>query len=352
MKRGRIALGLGVSLFFVYLTLYAPDIGNLLHGRCSLSAALFGHPRLDFSQVWRSISGVRLLPLLLAFLINPLHLYIRGHRWSVLVQPSGRLRAIDSFGFHLIGYLANAVLPLKAGEIARIMLLAERLKISRSTALATVILERMVDLLSLLFILGLVYFIFPIPQRFTEAALVVGIFSTIAFAILAYFGIARKPFSGWLGRLFGRKLFGRRLRRFLTRFIEGFAALRSTHHLGIVLFETIGLYILYTMQMYLMLLSFNFTSEYPLIVISPIVASIVLLVIDSIAIAVPSAPSAVGTFHAIAIFGLSLFDVPTDPAAGFVIVQHALGVVFSLVFGLAAMWREGVKISELKNLPQ
>ncbi len=350
MNFKRIALGLGISLFFIYLTLWAPNIRDLLRGECSLYYALFGRARLDFSHIWDTIMEMRLFPLILAFLLNLIQLYVRGHRWSVLIQPNGKLKTSDGVSIHLIGYLANAVLPLKAGEVIRVILVANRLQISSSTALATVVLERMVDLLSLLFIIGFIYFVFPIPQPFTKVALIIGIVSIVAFAILFYLATFKKPISEKTEKELDKNILGRKLKIFLARFIDGFMVLRSTHHLGIILFETIILYVLYMLQMYFLLYSFNFTTTYPLIMASPIVASIVLLVIDSIAIAIPSAPSAVGTFHAISILGLSLFDIPTDPAAGFAIVQHALIVIFSITFGLAAMWHSGMKIHDLSRL--
>jgi uncharacterized membrane protein YbhN (UPF0104 family) len=90
--------------------------------------------------------------------------------------------------------------------------------------------------------------------------------------------------------------------------------------------------------------------KYPLIGSAPILASFVILAMNSIGVSVPSAPAGVGTFHAVLIFGLSLFDVPASEAAGFAVVIHAVTVAFYIVFGLPMMWREGLHLSELKSI--
>ncbi|MBM3329585.1 MAG: flippase-like domain-containing protein [Calditrichaeota bacterium] len=354
MTRHRAALGVGLSLFFIYLAVFEPDLKGYFGGQESLFSALFSHGRIDFTHVWEILGRIQLWPIVASILLTPVHVFLRGYRWRTMVEPvvttdHPRMTAFDGFSLHTVGYLANAALPLKVGEVARAVLLARRIGISRSTAIATVILERVIDLLSLLLLIAVIWFFFPIPKRFTDAALVLGLVSSAIFALFAYFATSKKPFKGLFGRLFGRGLMGRRARRMIERFIVGLSVLRASHHLLGVSLWTLALYVIYAAQVWLMMEGFGFISAYPLISASPVVACFVILIVDSIAIALPSAPSAVGTFHAITLLGLSLFDVPADPAMGFAIVQHLGVTLYSFAFGIPCLWREGVKLAELKG---
>jgi uncharacterized membrane protein YbhN (UPF0104 family) len=139
--------------------------------------------------------------------------------------------------------------------------------------------------------------------------------------------------------------------KFADNFLAGFALLKNSKHYFLVLLETVILWLLYAGQLYLVLLAFHFDTEFPLIAVSPILAVFFMLIIDTIGISVPSAPGSVGTFHAMVVFGLSLFEVPPDAAVGFAIVQHAVYVIYYLIAGLPFLWREGLHFSQLGSLP-
>lgn len=350
MGRRQVLFGLILSLFFIYIVLWQPHLGGLLLGRRGLWDALFGTPRLDFKHIVQILGEVRMLPLLICFLLTPLHVLIRSHRWTLMVSSLGRLRVWDAFSLQMVGYFTNSVLPLRMGEVVRGVLLGSRMGITRSSGLGTVLLERVLDMISMLIVMSAVSFLYPFPRQVAEGAAAFGALATIGLVVILYLSFRRDPFGGSLGRLIGGRRVGRVIREKGEHFAAGFALLRQTQHHFIVVLETGLLWLLYAAQGYLTLSAFDFPRQYPLIAAQPILASFVILVINSIGVSLPSGPAGVGTFHAIAIFGLSLFDVATDQAAGFALVIHAVTVIFYIFGGLPLMWREGLHIGELKRL--
>jgi uncharacterized protein (TIRG00374 family) len=73
-------------------------------------------------------------------------LAFRGVRWQRLVHPIKAVRYLHMLGYLLIGYLMNNVLPARLGELVRSHYLGDREGISRASALGTVVVERVVDL--------------------------------------------------------------------------------------------------------------------------------------------------------------------------------------------------------------
>src|SRR6478672_2019376 len=75
-------------------------------------------------------------------------LAFRGLRWQRLVHPIKAVSYLPMLGYLLIGYLMNNVLPARLGELVRSHYLGDREGISRASALGTVVVERVVDLVA------------------------------------------------------------------------------------------------------------------------------------------------------------------------------------------------------------
>ena len=352
MNNRRIIFGIGISVFLIYLILWKPQITALLRGDLDFYQAFFGTLRIDFTLVWNTLKDVRSLPLIAGILVTPVHVLVRSHRWSKMVEPVGRLRLFDSYSLQMVGYLANAILPLRMGEVIRGILLGRRIGVSKSSALATVVLERVIDVLSLLAVTATVGFIYPFPSVIKKGVFVLGLGSVVVMFAIVYLAFAKDPLDGFIGRvlnLFPRKA-AERLRGIAEKFIVGFGLLKAGRHYGVVIIESLGLWLLYALQVYFILLAFDFPRSYELIAVSPFLACFVILVLSAIGLSLPSAPGGVGTFHLANIFSLSLFGVPQSPAAGFALVIHAVTILFYLLAGIPFMLREGIGWRDLKQL--
>jgi len=107
---------------------------------------------------------------------------------------------------------------------------------------------------------------------------------------------------------------------------------------------------LYWMIIYFSFYCFDLISPgYPEIYKSPFSAAIVILTITTAGIAIPSAPGAVGTYHGIAMFGMSLFGVPSEIGLSYAILMHLANFAPMLTVGLYCMLSEGFKIADLSS---
>ena len=95
------------------------------------------------------------------FVILILSHYVRALRWRLLIEPLGyKPDKANTFFAVMIGYLANQAFP-RLGEVLKCTLLARYEKIPADKLVGTIILERLIDAMSLLMVFGITLIIQP-----------------------------------------------------------------------------------------------------------------------------------------------------------------------------------------------
>jgi glycosyltransferase 2 family protein len=84
---------------------------------------------------------------------------LRGWRWDTILRRAGiRHRAADAYGLTVVGYMGNAVLPLRGGELLKILLMSERSGARKATVLGAILPERLLDVSALAVLFAAVAF--------------------------------------------------------------------------------------------------------------------------------------------------------------------------------------------------
>lgn len=307
-------LGLGVSAVFVYVVLRSVDLAQLQH----------------------ELQSVSHVPVVLAMCVGVVGNLVRAVRWSALLKhsPSAKLRFF--FTSMMIGYLTNNVLPARAGELVRIYVLERKLGISMSTSAATVVLERLTDVLVLLMLVGLLSFFLPLPAVIRSGSLAATpIFLSIAvlLLLLALKGkslvqpIAQADNS--LSHILGRKVQG-----ILERFLNGLSALRDGRQALVVVILTAVIWVTETASVALIMKALHLNL--------PWIASLFVVAVLSLSFVIPAAPGAVGTYEFFAVVALTPFAVESSQAVGLALMLHAVAYFTSTALGLVCLWAEGL----------
>src|SRR5262245_27441224 len=111
--------------------------------------ALFLH-EVDLASVGREIRRADPVWLAVSFGSMFLNLVIRSLRWQFLLEPIGKTSFANAFRATAVGFAARGVLPSAAGELVRPYFLSRHERVSAAGAFATVILERLLDMLTVL----------------------------------------------------------------------------------------------------------------------------------------------------------------------------------------------------------
>ena len=313
----------------------------LLLGAALLVTVLFTYLALRdvrFGETWRVLRTSGYWWLAPAFVLLGAGIVLRALRWRLLFPAETRpsIRAVTSAT--LIGYLFNNVLPARAGEVARVIALYQRAGTSRAETAATVVVERAIDVVSLL---GLFFIALPwLPdvtwlRAVALAGLAVALILGAAVAVLAVFGdrplvAALRP----LGRL--RFLTPDRVENATRDLGRGLAGLRDLGQGLAVLALTVLSWLVLALSSWVLMLGFDLD-------LAP-AAGLLVLVAVGVAWALPAAPGAVGTFEAAAVAALAAYGVSGSHALAYALVLHALNLVPFILAGTLALHEHALAV--------
>ena len=116
--------------------------------------------KVDLRSVAAEIAHARLPWLALSLATMFVNLAIRSLRWQYLLEPLGRVSFANAFRATAVGFAASSILPARAGEVIRPYFLARHENMTATGAFATIILERVLDVLTVLALLASFIFIF------------------------------------------------------------------------------------------------------------------------------------------------------------------------------------------------
>jgi uncharacterized protein (TIRG00374 family) len=300
---------------------------------------------VDLPELGRQLRAAHWGWALLSTALAPFGLWVRARRWWYLLPPGANppnlLPAI------MIGYMANNVLPLRAGEIVRVYIVARRWRAVGSSAhahpfwttLATLVVERVLDSLAIVLILAVLVLLVPVPRFLEVAALTVLAIDLIGIAVLIALVAAPDRCARLVARLTGRwpRLQQRALAVFRT-FVYGLDGIRTPAHIVPLILWTVGVWLAPALAAWTMLEALNLRL--------PFVASWAILAFVGLGISIPSAPGYVGVFHAAAVLAVGLFGVAQAPALGYALLFHASQIVPVTVIGWLYLLREQVSLGE------
>lgn len=332
----RLALGglAGVALLALFFR--GVDSGAL--GRALLSA----HPLALLGVVAASLTTY----------------WIRAWRWQNLLAPLGRVSVARLFMITLAGFTTGFLVP-RAGELVRPYLVARRHGIPTSAGFATIVLERLLDLATVLVLFALYVFALPAPSaqrsdQTLDALRLAGVFTAagavVVLVTLTLFSAHADRALRLLERVFGwlpEKL-GRPLLALARSFSGGLGVLQAPpSHLLAILGQSFLLWLVMGLVFHLNNLAFG--------IALPFHTVFLLMTFLVVGVSIPT-PGMVGGFHAFFLLALNgVFGVDRDLAVAAGLTAHALSNLPVLLLGTAFLSREGLsmeKVSEMSDGPE
>lgn len=305
---------------------------------------------LHLADVLRLIRTARPLPLLACVLLATLTFPLRALRWRVLLRTADDAPLPGAAAWHAIaiGYLANNVLPLRAGELLRAYAVTRLAPVRLSTAAASIAVERVFDALAVVGMLGLALLTIDIPPtvrlaglEIGELARRVGIMAALAFAIAAVVVARPHAFAVWVERVVPFPGVARRIVAVLEGVRAGLAALRSPSRLVAVLAWSALIWTVNALSFLVLFAAFGIGGDFGAAVL---VQSAIVF-----GIAVPSSPGYVGVFEAAVVLALAVFAVPQDQALAYALTYHATTFVPISLLGLYSLARTPLAWRDLRS---
>lgn len=297
---------------------------------------------VNLHEMFDALKGANYLWLLPAFLFMLTSHLVRAYRWRYFLEPmKARVQFAPMFSALMIGYAANNIFPLRLGEFLRAYAIGKSQKISKSSSFATIIVERLIDILSLLLLLASTILFYPLPEIIKSSGYVI-LAITLGVIIFMIFLMEKSDATiALLQKLLPARIFVS-VERIARSFLQGFQALRNSQHYLKVSFLSIVVWLMYAATVYMAFFAFDFPGDYQL----NIAASLVVLVTVSIGIMIPSSPGFVGTYHWFCMQSLALYGVPHSKALSFAVISHALNTLPFTIIGLLYFWKENLHFSD------
>ncbi len=285
---------------------------------------------IDFEKVLVLLTktDVRFVILASAFYMSSF--IFRGLRWKILVRNKKKVSFPDSTSYVIIGWMGNNIFPARAGEFLRAYVSGKKEKMGTGFSLATILVERIFDVFTLLVLLfSLVIFAdFPawVEQIivYVSALLLIGIAGTFVLV---------KINGGPLRKI---KFFKKKI----DSFIEGLKIMDIRNGFFVFLLSAFS-WITEALVFYSVGIATGINTTFFIALFA--------LVVVNLGIVIPSSPGYIGTFHFFCILALGVFSIGKDLALGFAILAHLAEYIPVTAAGLILLQREGMSLSNVKK---
>ncbi len=300
----------------------------------------------DLSDIWGALRMAHYPWVIPAVLLYLGALSARTLRMQVLLRPDRAIPFREMLSTMSMGRGANNIYPFRVGEVVRWALFNRINRTSGPLALASILIERVFDGLTMLLFLVLVIFAGGIPAEWREVAW--GALVLFGVALAGIYALVLWPqqiqrLTAWLiGRLVPAKFRGR-LEEVSNRLILSFATIKSAGSATLVLLFSLLVWSFETAMYYTMMVAFGFNGEISFHRLMLMSAA------ANLATTLPSAPGNIGTFDGAVILSLKPV-IGESLAIAYISLLHAVLWSTETFAGLYFMWRTGIGRRQMAQL--
>lgn len=232
----------------------------------------------NIDNFYTILFNINLLYILIAVIILIISVFFRALRWHILFDDKIKINVKSLFDMQLIGYFGNNILPLRLGEILKAYLLGNKFNISKSQVFGTIILERFLDFFGAFSFL-LFFIFFSSNNYFLNQTYYIVIAIFILLILLCSYLIKNFKFN------YSHNNF---IIKSVNNLILGFGSLNKQNFIFTFIYSII-IWMCYVLMVYYVQLSIPLQLN--------IFDSILILLISTLWLAIPSAPAGIGTFE-------------------------------------------------------
>jgi glycosyltransferase 2 family protein len=344
----------------------------------SLVALVLAFRRVDLGSVWSALGEVNYWFLAASLVPLLLFLFLRAVRWRLLFYPLTGLRVGNLFAVINIGYLFSNVFPARLGDVARAYLIGDTEEVSRTTALSTILAERVLDALSAVGGFFLVMLLVstgrsssaPLPDWMVRSGLIIGAAALVA--VIAFVALVRRrtwtlallrrilEFLHWPEpekvKRTGQRVAAKTRLRFLDNLpwpgrerllqvsdslIDGLAGITTLRLGPPLLFWSALIWAVISSFYWLVLLAFDPGQ--------PFVAGLAVASITALGMTVPSSPGYIGVFELLSRETMVLFGMAPERALSYGLVAHAVVYVVYSLLGLLGMAQQNLSYAQIQK---
>lgn len=278
---------------------------------------------VNWNELLIVLTTIKLSILVYLSILNLIFIFLRALRWKILLSRIKPINLLTITEISQLGAFINNILPLRIGELIRALVLKKRYGLSGAEVIGNIILERMLDLIAIVFLIFLVLLFGEVPEKFDRVigyairfvAIFVGLILLVSFLLKRRLQRRTEAAKGWKGLIY--------------RLSDGVNGLYD--------WKT-------SIPSFLLSLGMWFTSACTILLFSSLhsgtislFASLVVTVLIAIGVTIPAAPGFVGTYHLFCKIGLVAYGVSPEYAVAIAIITHFASYFWTNVTGILSM---------------
>ncbi|MFH1961998.1 MAG: lysylphosphatidylglycerol synthase transmembrane domain-containing protein [bacterium] len=322
MKNKKFWIGIGISVTFLYFALKSIEIEKVL-------------------KAFEEINYIYLFPVIFFTILTYV---VRAWRWRYFFRHVKPIRFSSLFSATMIGFMANNILPARIGELVRAYCIGKKENISKSMSFATIVLERIFDGFSLLFLFVITLILYPFPEEVRK----IGYLFAVVYLAAAGILISIKVWSGQAMKIVNflcsylPKPVGTAITGYTHSFISGLDVLKNGWDVFYILLYSILMWTISAISFYFMFPGCHLDQL-------SFLAALFVLIVVAIGIAIPAAPGAVGTFQYFAMLGLAVFGIDKNTGLTFSIILHITQMAVPIFIGWIYLCKEQISFGEMEG---
>ena len=301
---------------------------------------------IDFRELGRALANAHPGLIAAATLVGLQSYTFRAWRWQALLAPIGGASFRNSFRITVMGFTASNLLPGRLGEILRPYLISRAEPVSAPAAFATVLIERVLDMTTVMLLFGvfLTTSTIDVGPEVKGAGLITASASIVALVGLVFGAGRPDTLRRWSNAVTTRlpsRMSGA-AQRFSHTLVDGLAVLRRPRQLVTAAVMTLGLWLSIALGIWLASRALDLTMAFP--------STFLIVMYLVVGVAVP-VPAGVGSFHFMyQLAATSFLGAGREQASAAAIVLHAISFVPISLLGLAYMAQDGWTLARLRGV--
>jgi uncharacterized protein (TIRG00374 family) len=315
----KIMIGVVISLFLVYLTLR----------------------QIDFKRSLTLIKSVNYWFLFPALIVYVSTYILRSVRYYFILLPLKKTKVLENFPYTVIGFFSNNIVPLRLGEFIRAKITGQYLKVSSSAMLATIIIERLFDILMFILFFFLIFLFRPFPdviERSFYVLFAIGILCCLALYIII---IYEDNVIKLLSKISIPDKIKSVVFNFFNKFASGLVILKKP----MVLLKVLALSIMVWLMEAITLVIIAYACGIKLSIIDAIF-TVIIIGVGSI---VPTMPGYFGAYELVGVLSLSSLGVDKDLAFTCIAISHLVMLIGVFSLGFACIIKTNLSVADLFN---
>lgn len=295
----------------------------------------------DFQEIGDALVQANYWWLIPALAVYVVSLWARSLRWSYLLKPLREISPTPLFSIIIIGYMANNILPVRAGELVRAYILGEKHRVSKMATLGTIAVERVFDGLVLVLLLVSMAAFVGSDDQLRNLAIAMAVVFVVLLGVFFLAVSSQERTRRWVAHvlsLLPSVSWRHRVDGLVSSFITGMGSLQSPRQLALVFTTSIGVWLAEAGSYHLIGIGFGIQENFAVYLMMTAAANL--------ALSVPSSPGGIGPFELFGKQVLTLAGVGASLAAAYIVALHAILLVPVIVLGLYYLWTIDMSLGE------